>query len=234
MIRQLAFDLPLRDSRTRADFIVTPANALAMAALDGWRGWPGGKMVLTGPRGAGKSHLAAIWAAETGAARVAGRDLATADPATLASAGAVVVEDAEAVAGQPAAEAAFFHLHNLLLPAGRLLVTAGSPPRDWGLGLPDLLSRLQAAGLTRIEAPDDTLLFGVLTKLFADRQISPPPTLIPFLLARMPRSIGAARALVARLDAQALAQGRPLGLRLAADVLDETLTDESNFLPGAP
>ncbi|MBE2277711.1 MAG: chromosomal replication initiator DnaA [Rhodobacteraceae bacterium] len=221
MIRQLTFDLPPRDNRSRADFIVTPANALALAALEGWRDWPGGKMVLTGPSGAGKSHLAAIWAAETGAAVVPARSLAGAGLAALAAGGAVAVEDAQALAGDAAAEAAFFHLHNLLFPTGCLLVTAAAAPRDWGLGLPDLLSRLQAAPLTRIEAPDDALLSGVLNKLFADRQIVPPAMLIPFLLARMPRSIGAARALVARLDARALAEGRPPGLRLAAEVLAE-------------
>ncbi len=222
MSRQLIFDLPPRDSLRREDFIVTPANALALAALDAWAHWPGGKMVLAGPPGAGKSHLAAIWAADSGARLLAARDLAGQDLAALAAGGAVAVEDAGALAGDPAGEAALFHLHNLLAPAGRLLVTAAAAPRDWGLRLPDLLSRMQAAPLTRISAPDDALLSGVLAKLFADRQIVPPPALIPYLLARMPRSIGAARALVAALDARALAEGRPPGLRLAAEVLDDT------------
>lgn len=225
MSRQLAFDLPPNDSRARADFIVTPANALALAAIDGWREWPGGKMLLIGPEGAGKSHLAAIWADEAGAATVPAAELAAADPAALAALRHVVIEDAADVAGNRPAEEALFHLHNLLMPAGRLLLTAGAPPRDWGLGLPDLLSRLQAAPLTRLDMPDDALLGGVLAKLFADRQLAPPPALIPFLLARMPRSIGAARAVVAALDARALAGHRPLGLRLAAGVLDDLPPD---------
>lgn len=225
MSRQLAFDLPPQDNFRRDDLIVTPSNRLALAALDGWRGWPGGRMLLVGPKGAGKTHLAAIWADETGAVRLPAAGLAGANLPSLGA--AVAVEDAEAVAGNPAAEAALFHLHNLLAASGRLLVTAAAPPRDWGLRLPDLLSRMQAAALTRLEAPDDTLLFGVLSKLFADRQIAAPPGLIPYLLARMPRSIGAARALVATLDARALAEGRPIGLRLAAEVLDGTPPDLS-------
>lgn len=223
MSRQLILDLPPLENFTREGLIVTPANQLALAALDGWPGWPGGKMVLAGPSGAGKTHLARIWAADTGAAVVAAAALD--DPDRLARTGAVAVEDADRIAGDPAAERALFHLHNLLLPAGRLLVTAASPPRDWGLQLPDLLSRMQAAPLTRLEAPDDTLLTGVLTKLFADRQIVPAPGLIPYLLTRMPRSIGAARALVAEMDARALAESRPVGLRLAAEILHDTPDD---------
>ncbi len=220
MSRQLAFDLPLNETMTRAEFFVSPANALAMAAVDGWRGWPGGKMLVIGPMGSGKTHLAQIWADQAGAQVVPGAGLAARDLPALAAVGAVAVEDAEAVAGVAADEAALFHLHNLLAGAGALLLTAATPPRDWGLALPDLLSRMQAAPVTRLEAPDDALLQAVLVKLFADRQVAVPPNLIPYLVARMPRSIGAARAVVAALDAASLAQGRAVTRALAAQVLD--------------
>ena len=113
-----------------------------------------------------------------------------------------------------------FHLHVLLARTGGvLLLTAAAPPRDWGLTLPDLMSRMQAAPVTRIEPPDDALLSAVLVKLFADRQLAVAPNLIPYLVARMPRSVGAARELVAALDAAALAEGRPVTRSLAAGLL---------------
>ncbi|MGB8814718.1 MAG: DnaA/Hda family protein [Paracoccaceae bacterium] len=221
MSRQLAFDLPAHAALRREDFFVSPANALALAALDRWRDWPGGKMVLVGPVGAGKTHLAHIWADAVKAALIAGADLATADLPGMADAGPVCVDDCEAVAGDPAAEEALFHLYNLLTERRvALLFTAATPPRDWGICLPDLASRLHAAALTRLDGPDDALLSAVLIKLFADRQIAVPPTLIPFLVSRMDRSFEAARALVAALDARALALGRPITRQLAAEVLD--------------
>lgn len=216
--RQLTFDLAHATSHGREGFFISPANATALATLDGWVAWPGGKLVLAGPPGSGKTHLAHIWADEAAATRIAARDLVSAGLRDLGP--RVVVEDADEAAGLPACEEALFHLHNLILPAGRLLVTAGSPPRDWGLRLPDLLSRMQAAPLARIEAPDDALLSAVLVKLFADRQIAVPPNLIPYLVLRMERSIAAARALVAALDARALAEGRAVTRALAAEMLD--------------
>lgn len=220
-VRQLAFDLPHPETYRRESFFVSPANAAALAAVEADAGWPGGKLVLAGPAGTGKTHLAHLWAAASGARLIAARHLRSDSLRDLGP--RVAVEDADEVAGEPAAEEALFHLHNLILPAGRLLVTARTPPRDWGLRLPDLLSRMQAAGLARLDEPDDALLSAVLVKLFADRQIAVPLALIGWLVSRMERSIAAARDLVARLDARALAEGRPVSRALAAELLDQRL-----------
>jgi chromosomal replication initiation ATPase DnaA len=214
--RQLAFDLPSAEAMTRADFFVAPSNALALQTVEGWRHWPGRKLLLIGPEGAGKTHLAHVWAGLAGAVILSAERLAEVDVAELASR-AVVVEDADRVG---AGEAQLFHLHNLVTATDALLLTARTPPRDWGLRLPDLISRMQATPLAQLDAPDDALLSAVLVKLFADRQVAVPANLIPYLVSRMPRSIGAARGLVAALDAMALAAGRPITRALAGEVLD--------------
>lgn len=220
MIRQLAFDLPAQEAWRREDFFVSPANAVALAAVDGWRGWPNGKLLVVGPAGSGKTHLAHLWAEAVGGRLVRGADLATADLAQLAAGAAIAVEDAEAVAGNRSAEEALFHLHNMVLPHGHLLLTARRAARDWGMVLPDLRSRIEAAGVARLDSPDDALLSAVLVKLFADRQVVVPPTLIPWLVLRMERSLASARRLVAALDARALAEGKPISRAMAAAMLD--------------
>lgn len=216
MIRQLAFDLPGREAMTRADFFVSPSNALALQAVDGWRDWPGRKLLLVGPEGAGKTHLAQIWATSAEAVILAADRLAD-DGLEPLEGRAVVVEDVDRIG---AGEAALFHLHNMATGSGALLMTARTPPRDWGLVLPDLISRMQSTQIAQLEAPDDALLSAVLVKLFADRQVVVPPNLIPYLISRMPRSVGAARGLVSALDARALAAGRPITRALAGEVLD--------------
>jgi chromosomal replication initiation ATPase DnaA len=217
LTRQLAFDLASRAALRREDFFVTPANRLALDTLDAWQGWPGRKCLLLGPDGSGKSHLAQIWAATVGGVVLPVSDLADTDLAALAGA-RVAVEDADLATPEDAAR--LFHLHNLVTGQGALLVTARKPPGDWAGGLPDLVSRLQAATVARLDSPDDALLSAVLVKLFADRQVAVAPALIPYLIARMPRSVAAAQALVTALDARALAEARPITRALAAAVLD--------------
>jgi chromosomal replication initiation ATPase DnaA len=218
-VTQLAFDLPFRVALGRGDFFVSAPNATALAALDSWRDWPGHKMVLVGPPGSGKTHLAHVWADIARAERHHAATLAGADLPEIATACAVVVEDCECLT--PGAQTALFHLHNMLATtATPLLMTAATLPRDWGLTLPDLASRVQAAPLTRLDPPDDALLAAVLVKLFADRQITVSPALITYLIPRMERSFAAARAMVALLDAEALAKGSPVNRTLAATLLD--------------
>ena len=221
MTRQLALDLPLRTARGRADFFAAPSNAAALAAVEGWRDWPGGRMVLTGPEGAGKTHLAEVWADLCpGALLLPARELTGAAIDGLAAT-PLAVEDAAVLAGDPAGERALLHLHNLMGAEGRpLLLTAAAAPALWPVRLPDLASRLQAMPVARLEAPCDALLAAVLVKLFGDRQIAVAPALIAWLLPRMERSLSAAADIVARLDAAALAEGRAVTVPLAARVLD--------------
>jgi chromosomal replication initiation ATPase DnaA len=222
MTGQLAFDLPLRAALGRGDFFVAPSNAAAVAAVEGWRDWPGGRLLLLGAGGAGKSHLVQVWRGLVpgGAAEVAAAGLPAADLPALAAAGAVAVESAEAVAGDRAAEAALLHLHNMLGEAqGRLLLTAARSVADWGVALPDLESRMRALPLARIGAPCDALLAAVMVKLFADRQVRVAPAVIAYFAARMERSLSAAAGLVARADALALARGGAVTLSVAREAL---------------
>lgn len=216
---QIPLTLPTAEALGRADFFVSPANALALASVDDWRAWPQGKLLIVGPEGAGKTHLAQVWAAEAGARIIAARDLQGVDIAAFPGAARVVVEDADSAV--PAADHALLHLHNhVLAGGGRLLLTARRGARHWPIGLRDLASRMQATTATILNAPDDALLSAVLVKLFTDRQITVSPLLIAYLVSRMERSLASARQLVAVLDERALARGGPISRALAAEVLD--------------
>ncbi|MEM9845584.1 MAG: DnaA/Hda family protein [Pseudomonadota bacterium] len=221
MPRQLSFSLPVRPALGRDDFFVSDANATAVAMVEAWQDWPDKKLILAAPEGAGKTHLTLVWAELSGAEVVEASDLSEADVPRLITA-PVAVENCDRIIGDPQAERALFHLHNLALAERRsLLFTARSAPRHWPFTLPDLASRMQATPTVQIDAPDDALLLAVLTKLFQDRQLAPPPDLAPYLIRRIDRSFATARAVVEQLDAAAMAAQRPLTRALARQVLDK-------------
>jgi len=217
--RQLALSLDHAESFAREDFLSGPSNASALALIESWPDWPNRSVALVGPEGSGKSHLAAIWAAEGGARFLAARALATTSlPAALAT-GALVVEDLSVGAFD---ERALFHLLNLAREEQAfLLLTARTPPAGWTLAIRDVASRLKALPVVAMSAPDDALLRALLVKLFADRQLNVDESLIGYVATRIERSFAAARAVVARLDQEAMQLKRPLTRALAAELLRE-------------
>ncbi|MGB3243108.1 MAG: chromosomal replication initiator DnaA [Sulfitobacter sp.] len=222
MARQLGFDLPSRTALGRDAFFVAPSNAMALAMIEGWVSWAGNKLALSGPQGSGKTHLAHVWANLAGARIVSAVDLSADDVPALVTTN-IAVEDVPDIAENSNAQTALFHLHNLALAEGRsLLLTGSGPVSHWGLTLPDLESRLRGTTAVALEAPDDALLSAVLVKLLADRQLTPKPDLIPYLLSRMDRSFADAIAVIDRLDSASLALKRPVTRTLAGQVLDNS------------
>ena len=218
--RQIPLPLPVRPALGREDYFVSPANVLAVAMVEGWETWPQGKFVLLGPEGSGKTHLAHVWARLTAAPIMSAQDLRNADIPTLARTG-ICVEDVDSIAGDRPSEEALFHLHNLCLAeANPLLLTAKRPPLRWGLTLPDLQSRLEGTQSASLSEPDDVLLTAILAKLFADRQIVPAPTVIPYLVGHMPRSYAAAKRITEALDHAALSAKTPITRPMARAVLE--------------
>ena len=214
-MRQLSLDLSLPSRLGVADFLIAPANEVAFATIERWPQWPGNVLVLVGPEGSGKSHLAAIWAARAAAFRIRGGDLETASLDRLEGHG--MIDDADQIGPN---EVHLFHVLNILRESGRFgLLTARSAPDSWGLRTPDLLSRLRLAPMLRLLPPDEALVSAVLVKLLADRQLTVDTSVVDFLCRRMERSIAAARRIVAALDAASLASGRKITRATAADVL---------------
>ena len=222
--RQLTLELPLEPSYRADDFLVAKSNNAAYATVLRWPQWLGRRVIIAGPAGSGKSHLAAIWAQRSGARVVKASALSLAEAPALAGAAALVIEDADR---RPLDEAALFHLLNLADERGGfVLLTASAAPDGGGLQTKDLLSRLRLAQLHEIGAPDEALVRDVLVKLFADRQLVVEPPLVAFLARHVERSLGAARTLVDRLDREALAQGKRISRAMAAQLLALNINDD--------
>jgi chromosomal replication initiation ATPase DnaA len=199
----------------REDFMPAPCNRAALAWLERWPDWPAPALVLHGPPGSGKSHLARIWAVRVGARPL---DAAALPPfEDIEPSGAAVLDPAEPIAD----EVALLQLYNRLREqGGHLLLTARRPVAAWSIRLPDLASRLRAAPAVAIGAPDDALLAALLVKLFGDRQLAVSEGVIGYLIRHMERSFAAARAVVEALDRHSLRDQRPVTVALARAVLE--------------
>ena len=215
---QLPLDFAHRPSSSRDDLVVSDRLSAAVGLVDMWPHWPSPVVVLAGPTGAGKTHLANIWTGRSGAVPISAT-AASGDALDLAGRGPVLIEDIDRCGFD---DTKLFHLINTVREHGTsMMITTRIWPAAWPVELPDLHSRLRAATIVEIGEPDDDLLALVIEKLFSDRQIVVDPKVISYLVQRMERSLNAAQAIVARMDRLALARRGKITRSLAAEVLAE-------------
>lgn len=223
MARQYVMGLPPLARLSRADFLPAPANEAALAFIEAWPRWPGPVLVLHGPAGAGKSHLAAIWQSHADALALDPRELRDTPPrALIGEAAALLVEDVDqALAEGAGLDEPLFSLWTAMVERqGWLLLTARAPAARWPIRLPDLASRLRGAAAVAVAAPDDALLEALFVKLMADRQLRVQPGLVRFLLPRIERSFAAVEEIVAAIDTLALEEQREITIPLVRRVLE--------------
>lgn len=218
---QIPLDLTPRPAYGREDFLVGKANASALGWIDQWPNWPAPLLVLQGDAASGKSHLAAVWSAQSQARKVDPKVLADKTAEEIAALGEHLIFDGlDLWFGDLDTETTLFHLYNIFKEERRsLLVTTRANPTTIDFALKDLASRFRAAPMVAIDPPDDVLLSAILVKLFHDRQLQVSQEVIQYILPRMERSFDAVRSIVRMADEMALAQKRGVSIPLMRDVL---------------
>lgn len=220
---QLPLDLDHRAAMGREDFLIGRANEAAVAWLDRWPDWPAPALVISGPAGSGKSHLAAVWCDKSKAVIVRPDRLLSDTAEDIAHEGQhIVLDGIDPWLGDAAAERTLFHLYNLFKEEQRsLLLTMRMTPSETDFAIADLASRLRAAPLAGINPPDDELLAAILIKLFHDRQLIVGEDVIRYILPRMERSFASAGEIVKTADRLALSERKAISVPLLRRVLGE-------------
>jgi len=224
---QLVLDLPNRSAWGLEDFMVSTSNRDAVEIIDKWPDWPHQTIVLSGPEGAGKTHLANVWKTASGARMQNAEAISDQWISNHDGADPLVIEDFDR---SRIDEQALFHLLNLAKERGfHMLFTARKPPGAWSIELPDLRSRIRALPLVSILQPDDILLQTLLIKLFDDRQLPISPAAIKYLARHMDRSTRMAVTLVDAVDRAAWESAgqrvKIISRDMAGDVLNGIMRD---------
>jgi len=202
---QSIFGIDVEPSYRESDFLKSDCNRTARTALGDVWAWPQGRFVLTGPAKSGKTHLARIWTAHNEAVLCRARDLGGPDSGSVPK--PVAIEDVHEIAGDGRLEQVLFDLVNRFAASGRLLLMTGcGQPRDWGLAMPDLASRMTGSRMAEILPPNNDLVHGLVLKQFSDRQVAVSPETLRYLASRCARSYEAIHAAVMALDSLSLAE----------------------------
>ncbi|MFN3586517.1 MAG: HdaA/DnaA family protein, partial [Moraxellaceae bacterium] len=205
---------PRPDARL-ADF-AGPAYAPLLAAVGDCLRQPASLLYVHGPAGHGRSHLLAALCVAAEAEGLPAMvlplpELVACGPGVLEGIegpGLLALDDIEAVAGHPAWEEGLFHLVNRQRGAGgRLVFSAAAPPRQLGLGLPDLVSRLAQAPVWAMPLPDEASHEALIEAASRRRGWVLEPAARRYLALRLPRAPGRLLACLEQIDRASLASG---------------------------
>jgi chromosomal replication initiation ATPase DnaA len=179
-------------------YLESPQNEKARRALDTWQTWPGGVMALVGENGAGKSHLASVWAQQVGAPVVEAKELDLPLLAQLSAKGSLraVIEHGDTCDTM----VLFSLLTTLEREGGAVLLVAEMPPPSWPYKLLDLVSRLHAISVTSLPAPEVDLLARLIVRQSAARGYKIDEAASTYLAQRLPRTFAATLDIVACMD----------------------------------
>lgn len=193
------------------------------------RGEGGDWLYIAGPAGSGKSHLLLAACAQVRrlqhaasylpVASVAGRlgQMLEGQDAT----GLLCLDGIESIAGNRDDEVALFHFHNSMRQrGGQMIYAATAMPLALGIGLPDLVSRLEQCTRLALQAPDEATRRSVLRERAARRGLELDDAVLDFLFKRVGRDLVSLTALLDKLDRASLATQRRITVPFVRSVLD--------------
>lgn len=214
--QQLFFPFSNTPSYTLADFFVSSSNHEAFECIRKWPNWPSLGMVILGPTGSGKTHLAHIWQQSSGA-RFFDQTIwsSTLENFQVDQNTPLIFDE------QFPEDTDFFHLLNMLkdseLP---FLILKKKPFNQDQIHLKDLRSRLLNIPSVTLHAPNDDLIKAMILKQCADAQIMISDPILNYITTHMDRSYESIARLCKKLIHEIQGQRHNLTLPLVKSVME--------------
>ena len=124
--------------------------------------------------------------------------------------------------GKSVNENLIYSLFNLMDQDNKyLVINSQIPINEIDFRLDDLKSRLKNCLVAKIQNPDDEMIYALIVKNFADRQISLDKKLIDFIIKRIDRSYGKIFEFIYKIDEISLKKKKSINL----NIIKETLKD---------
>ncbi|MDO4161902.1 MAG: DnaA/Hda family protein [Pseudomonadota bacterium] len=240
-LKQIPFAFATRSYMGREDFMVAPCNHEAFKMIDIWPDWLAQGLIIYGPKGCGKSHLAHLFAdkVKSAADRPVKVSLIDASRVNLRNVNKISNENQSIVIENLTPKSnleALFHLFNMYNVSGRyMLWTSETAPSRMALPLKDLQSRLNMLPSVEIKEPDDIMLQTLIVKLFNDRQILISPDIPAYIVNNAPRSFAFIEQLVEECDNISLAYQSAVNytvVRKALDVIAQNNNRQPDLFDG--
>ena len=217
-LNQQIFNFENNKSLNANDFFVSRSNYYAYQLINSWPKWEKKIVNICGEKYSGKSHLSNIFIQKFKGRIIYANTVNNETLNSLKTYENIVLENFS----KSVNENLIYSLFNLMDQDNKyLVINSQIPINEIDFKLDDLKSRLKNCLVAKIQNPDDEMIYALIVKNFADRQISLDKKLIDFIIKRIDRSYGKIFEFIYKIDEISLKKKKSINL----NIIKQTLKD---------
>jgi len=217
-LNQLLLDFDYKQNFKDDDFYVGKSNFHTFELIHKWPKWEKNFLNISGEKFSGKTHLTNIFLKKFSGIRIESNLLNDENLKSIKPHQNIILENLNLGIN----EKLIYTLFNIIDQDNKfLLITSTKPIVEIDFQLEDLRSRTKNCLLSKIENPDDELMFALILKNLSDRQITLDKRLIDFIIKRVDRSYGKIFEFIYKIDKISLKKKKPIDFKIINEALKE-------------
>jgi len=217
-LNQLILSFEYEQNFKNLDFYVSKSNAHVFNLINNWSSQNEKFLNIIGEKFCGKSHLINIFLEKNTGIRINSSELNNYFLKKIKFYKNIILEDITLRIN----EKLFYSLIDIVETENKhLIVTSDVSIANLNFRLSDLKSRSKNFILTKIENPDDELIFALVLKNLSDRQISVNKKLIDYIIKRIDRSYSNISDFIYKIDQLSLKKKKSIDFKIIKEALGD-------------
>ena len=200
------------------DFFVSKCNYFAFSLIESWPKWEKNILNIYGEKFCGKSHLSEIFKRKNKAIIIKNDEINNNFFNKIRYYENIILDNLEFLSD----EKTLYSIFNFVEQYNKyLIINSIDSINSIEFTLPDLKSRLKNCIFAKIDKPDDDMIFALVLKHFADRQIKIEKKIIEYITKRIERSYGKIFDFIYKVDQFSLINKKPIDYKSIKKILEE-------------
>ena len=217
-LNQLLLKFDLKKNYKDEDFYVSKSNFYAYNLINKWPKWEKNILNICGEKFSGKTHLTNIFLKKFKGVKIEAKNFKNENLKDLKIYENIILDNFE----KKVDERLIYSLFNIVDQDNKfLIINSLIPINEINFQLEDLRSRTKNCLVTKINKPDDELMFALILKNLSDRQITINKKLIDFIVKRIDRSYGKIFEFIYKIDEISLKKKKSIDFKIIKSVLEE-------------
>jgi chromosomal replication initiation ATPase DnaA len=226
--KQMALPLTFKTFKNRENFIISKCNEEAVRLIENSSFWQNKRKInsipaaiIFGPKGSGKTHLSYMFKEYNRCEYLS--SLSSFNLDKIEEGKKFILDDFIPGEKYPS-ELVMHFLNRVTYQDGSVLFLSNQSPSNMDWKLDDLNSRIRSLISSKINLPDDVLLYSFMVKYSNDKKLLINDKQLLYILKRLDRNFGSVISVIDKLDIYSLEIKEKISYKIIKTILNEIET----------